>query len=58
MESKNEILKSSNKDRIIMNDFNMHFIRLVPGENQIRTNGNIKLIFSFRAPRKVGFMCG
>jgi len=58
MDSKNEILKSSNKDRIIMNDFNMHFIRLVPGENQIRTNGNIKLIFSFRAPRKVGFMCG
>lgn len=57
MDSKNEILQSSNKDRIIMNDFNMHFIRFVPGENQIRSNSDIQITFNFRIPRKVGFIC-
>lgn len=58
MDSKNEILQSLNKDRIIMNDFNMHFIRLVPGENQIQSNNDIQITFNFRVPRKVGFICG
>lgn len=57
MDSKNEILQSSNKNRIIMNDFNMHFIRLVPGENQILSNSDITITFNFRIPRKVGFIC-
>lgn len=57
MDSKNEILQSSNKNRVIMNDFNMHFIRLVPGENQIQSNSDISITFNFRIPRKVGFIC-
>lgn len=57
MDSKNEILQSSNKDRVIMNDFNMHFIRLVSGENKMQANCDISITFNFRVPRKVGFIC-
>lgn len=57
MDSKNEILLSSNTDRIILNDFNMHFIRMVAGQNIIQVNSDINLAFNFRLPRKVGFIC-
>lgn len=57
MDSKNELLISSNEDRIIMNDFNMHFIRLVAGENLIKSNVDVTLTFIFKVPRKVGFIC-
>lgn len=57
MDSKNELLISSNKDRIIMNDFNMHFIRFVSGQNLIKSNVDVTLTFIFRVPRKVGFIC-
>lgn len=56
MDSRNEILTSSNTGRIVMNDFNMHFIRMVSGENQIRSNSNLTLAFRFRVPRKAGFL--
>lgn len=57
MDSKNEIITSSNKDKIIMNDFNMHFIRMIAGKNQIEVNNDVTIIFNFRVPRKVGFIC-
>ena len=57
MDSKNEILTSSIKNRIILNDFNMHFIRLIAHENQFQINSDITLTFSFKVPRKVGFLC-
>lgn len=56
MDSKNEILTSSNKERIIMNDFNMHFFRLISGKNIISVNSDVTLNISFRVPRKVGFL--
>ncbi len=57
MDSKNEILVSSASDRIILNDFNMHFIRLLSGKNQLKANTDITMTFNFKLPRKVGFVC-
>ena len=55
MDSKNEILESS-LDRLILNDFNMHFIRFVSGINKIQVNNDVTLNISFVYPRKVGFV--
>lgn len=56
MDCKNEIITSSIEDRIILNDFNMHFMRFVSGINKIQVNGDITLDISFVYPRKVGFV--
>lgn len=56
MDSKNKILTSSTPSRIISNDFNMHFIRLVPGKNEFKVNGAIQITFTYKVPRKVGFV--
>lgn len=56
MDSKNKALTSSNNSRIISNDFNMHFIRLVPGKNEFKVNGNVQMTFTYKVPRKVGFV--
>ena len=55
MDSKNEILESS-LDRLVLNDFNMHFIRFVSGINKIQVNSDVMLNISFVYPRKVGFV--
>ena len=56
MDSKQCILSSSDPNRIISNDFNMHFIRLVPGKNEFEVNHDIEITFSYKVPRKVGFV--
>ena len=56
MDSNNSTLMSSNPNRIISNDFNMHFIRLVPGKNEFRVSHDIQLTFTYKVPRKVGFI--
>ena len=56
MDSKNKILSSSIPSRIISNDFNMHFIRLVPGKNEFKINHDIEITFTYKVPRKVGFI--
>ena len=56
MDSKKSILSSSNRERIINNDFNMHFIRLVPGKNEFKVNSTIQVSFVYKVPRKVGFL--
>lgn len=56
MDSKNKILTSSLHQRIISNDFNMHFIRLVPGKNEFKVTGDIQITFTYKVPRKVGFV--
>ena len=57
MDSKNEILTSSMANRNVLNDFNMHFIRMVAGQNNIEVNSDITITFEFKVPRKVGFVC-
>lgn len=56
MDSHYGILLSSNNKRTFADDFNMHFIRLVAGENKIQINSDITIDFKFRLPRKVGFV--
>ena len=56
IDSKHEIITSSNKNRLISNDFNMHFIRLISGRNEFEVNENIKITFNYKVPRKVGFI--
>lgn len=56
MDSKNSILLSSDSGRVISNDFNMHFIRLIAGKNEFRVSHDIQVTFTYRVPRKVGFV--
>lgn len=56
MDSQNNILSSSKTGRLINNDFNMHFIRLVSGKNEFRVSHNVQITFSYKVPRKVGFI--
>ena len=56
MDCKNEIVTSSIEDKIILNDFNLHFMRFVSGINKIQINSDITLDISFVYPRKVGFV--
>lgn len=56
MDSKNKILQSSIQSRIILNDFNLHFIRFISGRNELSVNIDCNIYFSFQLPRKVGFL--
>lgn len=56
MDSRHNLLSSSRPSRVINNDFNMHFIRLVPGKNEFRVSHDIRITFTYRVPRKVGFI--
>lgn len=56
IDSQNEIISSSNENHLyLLNDFNLHFIRLVPEKNTFVTNTNATITFKYRVPRKVGF---
>lgn len=57
MDCENETLKSSIENRIVLNDFNMHFMRFVSGINKLTINNDCKLEISYRVPRKVGLVC-
>lgn len=56
MDSKNQILKTTKPDRIILNDFNLHFIRFVSGRNELTVNEDCTIKLKFRVPRKVGLV--
>lgn len=56
MGSKKNLLESSKSGRYVLNDFNMHFIRFLPGKNTFKTNVNCDLEFIYRVPRKVGIL--
>lgn len=56
IDSRNELLFSSRSRQYILNDFNIHWLRLLPGKNEIRCNMNATIGLTFRAARKVGFV--
>lgn len=56
MDSKNELLTSSTDRKRILNDFNLHWIRLIPDKNKFTTNMDAKITFTYRVPRKVGLV--
>ena len=56
IDSKNEIITSSSTSHnLLMNDFNLQWIRLLPDKNEYTVNVNAMIEFVFRVPRKVGF---
>lgn len=56
--SEKEILTSSiSHPNVLLNDFNLHWIRMVNGINEYVTNLNCEMQFSFRLRRKGGFIC-
>lgn len=56
MDSKNELLSSSVERKHILNDFNLHWIRLIPDKNKFTANMDVKITFTYRVPRKVGLV--
>ena len=53
IDSKNEIITSSITHELLLNDFNLNWIRLKPDTNQLVTNMDVKITFKYRVPRKV-----
>lgn len=56
MDSKNNLLSSDIDHKHILNDFNLHWIRLIPDKNKFTSNMDAKITFTYRAPRKVGLV--
>ena len=56
IDSKNELLSSSRARTYILNDFNLHWPRLLPGKNEYICDQDATLELTFRAARKVGFV--
>ncbi len=55
LDSRREIITSNAVHTSLLNDFNLHWPRLVPGKNEYVTDKDASLTFKFRVPRKVGF---
>ena len=51
--SKNEIISSSMSHDLLLDDFNLKWIKLLPDENEFITNQDMRITFSYRVPRKV-----
>ena len=56
IDSKNEIISSSIDHSLLLDDFNLHWIRLVPEKNEYVSNVDVTINFKFRVPRKIGFI--
>lgn len=56
IDSKKEIISSDINHKLLLNDFNLHFFRLVPNKNEYISDKDIEIHFKFRTPRKVGFV--
>ena len=54
MDSKNEILSSEyGVHDVLLNDFNLNWVRLMPDANELVTNMDARITFRYRVPRKV-----
>jgi len=51
-----EIITSSNPRPFILNDFNLHWLRLLPDKNEFICSMDANIVFKFRNPRRVGFV--
>lgn len=54
--SKEQIISSNLTHNLLLNDFNLGWIRLVPDKNEFVSNKNITITMKYRVPRKVGLM--
>ena len=53
IDSKNEIITSSIYHELLLNDFNLNWVRLKPDANELVTNMDTRITFKYRVPRKV-----
>lgn len=53
IDSKNEIITSSVDHPLLLDDFNLNWIRLMPDANELVTNMDAQITFKYRVPRKV-----
>lgn len=53
---KNELISTSDTRSGILDDFNLHWPRLLPGKNTYTCSQDAVIEFTFRAARKVGFV--
>lgn len=56
IDSQHQIIFSNLTHDLLLNDFNLGWIRLVPGKNEYVSNQNITFTLKFRAPRKAGIV--
>lgn len=56
IDSQRQTIRSSRKDRMLANDFNMHFPRFIPDKNSYITDQDISIQFKYSLPRKAGFV--
>lgn len=54
IDSKFQLISSNQTHSLLLNDFNLNWIRLIPNENQYILNVDAIIVFTFRTPRKVG----
>ena len=55
IDARKEIISSNTTHDLLLNDFNLHWIRLVPDKNEYTCNVDATITFKYRVPRKVGF---
>lgn len=55
IDSQKEIITSNIEHVSLLNDFNLHYFRLIPDKNEYVSNTDIQIVFKYRVPRKVGF---
>lgn len=56
MNSQAKTLLSSISGKLPLNDFNMHFIRFLPGRNDLQVSHDVTIVLKYKLPRKVGFL--
>ncbi|RKJ52300.1 hypothetical protein D7X25_15605 [bacterium 1XD42-8] len=52
LDSKHELISSSLVHPLLLNDFNLHWVRLLPDENELSINMDAVISFVYRVPRK------
>lgn len=55
IDSQREIISSNMEHSLLLNDFNLHWFRLIFEKNEYVSNTDITIRFKYRVPRKVGF---
>lgn len=56
MDSKHQIISSNLDHDLLLDDFNLGWIRLVPDRNKYISNMDVTILMKYRVPRKVGIV--
>lgn len=57
IDSGHQIISSNLPHELLLDNFNLRWIRLVPEKNEYLCNTDISIVMKFRVPRKVGIIC-